>query len=72
MGRDHRHLSGMAQARYSRRMAFVCAQCDRDETRCECERFCVICQGWDNVRLCNDGQYYCLTCREACDLMAQG
>ncbi|HVP51230.1 MAG TPA: hypothetical protein VMT05_03920 [Terriglobales bacterium] len=60
------------EARYSRPMAFVCAQCDREEKQCDCERFCVLCQGWDNVRLCSDGQYYCLSCREACDLVAQG
>jgi len=53
-------------------MAYVCAQCDREEKQCECDRFCILCQGWDSVRLCNDGQYYCLTCREACDLQAQG
>jgi len=53
-------------------MAYVCAQCDQEEKRCKCERFCILCQGWDNVRLCSDGQYYCLTCREACDLVAQG
>jgi len=52
-------------------MAFICAQCDREEKRCECERFCTLCQGWDNVRLCNDGLYYCLSCREACDLQAE-
>jgi len=52
-------------------MAYTCSQCDREEKECECERFCILCQGWDSVRLCNDGQYYCLTCREACDLQAQ-
>ncbi|MFI5088989.1 MAG: hypothetical protein ACLPXM_06370 [Terriglobales bacterium] len=52
-------------------MAYLCAQCDREEKQCECTRFCTLCQGWDSVRLCNDGQYYCLTCREACDLQAQ-
>ncbi len=67
-----RHLSRTGKTDYSRRMAFICAQCDQEERRCECERFCILCQGWDNVRLCADGQYYCLTCREACDLQAQG
>jgi hypothetical protein len=27
--------------------------------------------GAHNVRLCQDGQYYCLECREACDMQAQ-
>ncbi|MGC2323011.1 MAG: hypothetical protein WA463_10310 [Terriglobales bacterium] len=52
-------------------MAFLCAQCDREEKQCECEHFCILCQGWDQVRLCEDGQYYCLLCREVCDLQAQ-
>ena len=64
-------MSRAASARYSRGMAFVCAQCDQEEERCKCDRFCILCQGWDSVRLCADGQYYCLNCREACDLRAQ-
>jgi hypothetical protein len=27
--------------------------------------------GAHQVRLCQDGAYYCLECREACDLQAQ-
>ncbi len=50
---------------------YICAQCDREEDKCECERFCWLCQGWDQVRLCVDGQYYCLACREACDMTPQ-
>jgi hypothetical protein len=30
-----------------------------------------MCQGGHDVRLCQDGMYYCLECREACDLQAQ-
>ncbi len=50
---------------------YLCAQCDREEDKCDCERFCWLCQGWDQVRLCADGQYYCLACREACDMNPQ-
>jgi hypothetical protein len=27
-----------------------------------------MCKSWDNVSLCEDGQYYCAACREACDV----
>ena len=50
---------------------FRCAFCDLEESRCQCDRYCFMCQGGDNVRLCQDGMYYCLDCREACDLEAQ-
>ena len=60
-------------SRYIRAMAeqFRCAFCDLEESRCQCDRYCFMCQGGDNVRLCQDGMYYCLDCREACDLEAQ-
>ncbi len=51
--------------------AYVCAVCDLTEDRCQCDKYCCLCQGFHNVRLCQDGQYYCLDCREACDLQAQ-
>lgn len=50
---------------------YVCSVCDLEESRCKCERYCYLCQGANNVRLCQDGVYYCLECREACDLQAQ-
>ena len=50
---------------------FRCNICDLEESRCECDRYCWLCQGGNNVRLCQDGQYYCLDCREACELHAQ-
>lgn len=50
---------------------YRCAICDLEESRCLCERYCCLCQGQHNVRLCMDGQYYCVDCREACDLQAQ-
>ena len=46
---------------------FKCMVCELVEERCECDKFCAICQGFNQVRLCADGQYYCLECREACD-----
>jgi len=50
---------------------FKCGVCELTEDTCKCERYCGLCQGLHNVRLCNDGQYYCIDCREACDLQAQ-
>jgi hypothetical protein len=46
-------------------------QCDKPEEGCHCERFCCLCQAMHNVRLCQDGNYYCIDCREACDFQAQ-
>jgi hypothetical protein len=45
----------------------VCAQCERPETSCGCEKFCVFCQTQLGVRLCTDGLMYCDACRSACD-----
>jgi len=45
-----------------------CAICDLAEEQCQCERYCVICQGQYNVRLCVDGLYYCPDCRRACEV----
>ncbi len=50
---------------------YLCAVCDLPEERCQCEKYCCLCQGLHNIRLCMDGQYYCIDCREACDLQAQ-
>jgi hypothetical protein len=50
---------------------FLCSVCDMPEKRCDCERYCILCQGRFEIRLCEDGQYYCRPCREACDLQAQ-
>jgi hypothetical protein len=44
-----------------------CAQCEMTEDRCECEKYCVLCQSQLDVRLCTDGLYYCEPCREACE-----
>lgn len=44
-----------------------CNQCEQSEERCECEKYCVFCQAQLDVRLWEDGLYYCAACREACD-----
>jgi len=44
-----------------------CMQCEMPEDRCECEKFCVLCQSQIDVRICTDGLMYCPACREACD-----
>ena len=46
---------------------YRCNGCDQLEERCVCEKFCILCQSDYNVRLCEDGFYYCQDCREACD-----
>lgn len=46
----------------------LCVQCDKPEHQCNCEKYCTICKGQQNVRLCADGLYYCPDCREACDI----
>ncbi len=45
-----------------------CAQCERPEWQCECDRFCWLCKGLDRIKLGEDGQYYCPDCRDACDV----
>jgi hypothetical protein len=71
--RYHRHLSRPQSSRYIDPMSAKtktrthCAQCDQIEDRCECEKYCVLCQSQLDVRLCTDGLYYCEPCREACE-----
>src|SRR6185437_10181302 len=50
---------------------FQCVICEKDEKQCTCDRYCAICFGEDDARLCQDGCYYCRTCREACDNQPQ-
>jgi hypothetical protein len=64
-GRDSRYSAPMPETRY------LCTQCDREEDKCLCDKYCNLCQSQYNVRLCSDGLYYCGDCREACDLRAQ-
>jgi len=46
---------------------YLCMQCDATEAKCDCEKYCCCCQGLIDVRLCEDGLYYCPACREACN-----
>ena len=50
---------------------FRCYVCDQPEDRCHCQKYCSLCQSDYSVRLCEDGQYYCPDCREACDYRIQ-
>jgi hypothetical protein len=50
------------------RQQILCAQCDKAEDYCTCEKYCCICKGMEGVRLAMDGLYYCPDCREACDV----
>jgi hypothetical protein len=50
---------------------FICSVCELPEKRCGCEKYCCLCQAVFEVRLCEDGMYYCQPCRESCDLQAQ-
>jgi len=64
------HVSSATLARYISLMSptkFRCAQCEKPEESCECEKYCCLCQGVIDVRLCSDGLMYCEPCRTACD-----
>jgi hypothetical protein len=50
---------------------FKCIVCDQPEERCVCPKYCALCQSDYGPRLCEDGQYYCIDCREACDYKTQ-
>ncbi len=49
-------------------MAYICTICGKPEKECLCIKYCTICKSEHDPRLCNDGCYYCMECREACDL----
>jgi hypothetical protein len=49
---------------------FRCAQCEKEEDRCDCDKYCGLCEGFAQVRLCADGLYYCKDCRNACGYKA--
>lgn len=53
--------TGTGPARYR------CAQCEKPEESCECEKYCCLCQAVLDVRICADGLMYCEPCRTACD-----
>lgn len=46
---------------------FVCSACGLNESKCQCDHFCILCRADHNVRLCQDGCYYCAECREVCE-----
>lgn len=50
---------------------FKCAVCDQTEERCTCPKYCALCQSDYGIRLTEDGLYYCIDCREACDYKTQ-
>jgi hypothetical protein len=50
---------------------FKCVVCDQTEERCACPKYCALCQSDYGPRLTEDGQYYCIDCREACDYKTQ-
>ena len=60
-----RYIIGMAER-------YHCSVCDQVEEKCDCDKYCCLCQGEHQVRLCMDGLWYCLECREACDLRPEG
>ena len=50
---------------------FLCNVCERVEEKCTCDKYCFLCLGEHEVRLVDDGCYYCLECREACDYLPE-
>jgi hypothetical protein len=67
------HFSGAPAARYISSMStgtgpakYRCAQCERPEDSCECDKFCCLCQAVIDIRICNDSLMYCEACRTAC------
>lgn len=50
---------------------FKCMVCDKPENQCTCNRYCALCHADYELRLTEDGQYYCRDCREACDFKSQ-
>ncbi len=50
---------------------YHCAVCDQVESECKCDRYCILCMSFHDVRLCQDGSYYCLECRESCEYLPE-
>ena len=50
---------------------FHCLVCNQTEENCFCTKYCALCKSDYGVRLTEDGQYYCIDCREACDYKTQ-
>jgi len=51
---------------------YRCAQCEKTEDQCECDKYCCLCQTVLDVRFCADGLMYCEPCRIACDYKTSG
>jgi len=41
------------------------------EEDCKCDKYCFLCMGEHDVRLVQDGCYYCQECREACEYLPE-
>lgn len=52
-------------------MAYICTVCGSNEEDCQCPRFCMLCKSDNNVRLTEEGLYYCADCREICGFTAE-
>lgn len=50
---------------------FRCIVCDAVEEKCTCDKYCYFCMGEHDVRLVEDGCYYCQECREACEYVPE-
>jgi hypothetical protein len=50
---------------------FLCSVCDLVEEKCLCQKYCYFCMGENDVRLVEDGFYYCQGCRECCDYVPE-
>jgi len=51
---------------------FRCAQCEKSEDQCECDKFCCLCSSQLDIRICKDGLMYCEPCRSVCDYQTSG
>lgn len=76
-GSYQRHFPRCRPGRYSSPMPatttkhkYRCMQCEMTEDRCQCERYCCLCQAQMEIRLCQDGLFYCEPCRDACEYKA--
>ncbi len=50
---------------------FLCIVCGHMEKTCTCIKYCALCHADYELRLTEDGQYYCVDCREACGYKTQ-
>ena len=52
-------------------MLYACTICGLKEDSCQCARFCTLCSVDYDIRLCEDGCYYCADCREICGFIVE-